>query len=145
MAYARSPSSSSTEECAFSHNCVGIVHSMIERTSCVPLPWLLSPGYPLLTPVFAREICPFPEVFSGGHVSTTSPHHLFPGRRYCPGPRLPCGSGYALRGDTVCNHQGVARGRGRHAERDGLRPWPALPLRHELLCRQSSTCSPGTC
>src|SRR2546428_10295098 len=91
---------------------------MIERTSCAPLPWLLSPGYPLLTPVFAREICPFLEVFSGGHVSTTSPHHLFPGRRYCPGPRLPCGSGYVLRGDTVCNHQGVARGRGRHAERE---------------------------
>jgi hypothetical protein len=30
------------------------------------------------------------------------------------------------------------------AERDGTLPCPPLPLRHELLCRQSSTCSPGT-
>ena len=30
-------------------------------------------------------------------------------------------------------------------ERDGLLPCPPLPLHHELLCRQSSTCSPGTC
>jgi hypothetical protein len=30
------------------------------------------------------------------------------------------------------------------AARDGKLPCPPLPLRHGLLCRQSSTCSPGT-
>jgi hypothetical protein len=30
------------------------------------------------------------------------------------------------------------------AKRDGRLPSPPLSRRHELLCRQSSTCSPGT-
>jgi|RhiMetdeSRZDD1v2_1073273.scaffolds.fasta_scaffold32685_10 hypothetical protein len=30
-----------------------------------------------------------------------------------------------------------------YAERDGLLPCPPLSFCHELLCRQSSTCSPG--
>jgi hypothetical protein len=109
MAYSGSPSSSSPEACAFSHNGAGMVHSMIERTSCAPLPWLLDPGSPLLTPLFAGEICALLWVFSGDYPSEKTPHRLLPGMRRCPWPRMPCESVYALRGDTVCNNQGVAR------------------------------------
>jgi hypothetical protein len=56
-------------------------HSIIEHTSCVPLPWRLYPGYPLLTPGFAGGIYPFLSIFSRWHASSLIPHYLLRERR----------------------------------------------------------------
>ena len=97
MAYSRSPSSSSTEECAFSHHCAGIVHSMRELTSCAPLPWLLYPGYPLLTPGFPGEICVLLWVFSGSYPSKKIPDRLCAGMCGCRGSLYRGASGAVTR------------------------------------------------